>query len=91
VVKKKPIESDNEVLEFISEKTGLVLRREWGNPPTVTIFHDYRPVQGVMLPYRVTTIDSGFHREDIAISSYEPGNRYLHWAFNPKGSEKTPQ
>jgi hypothetical protein len=56
----------------------------------VTIFADYRPVKGVMLPYRLTTIDPGFHREDIVISEYQPIDRYPHWAFNPKGSAITP-
>ncbi len=90
VVRKQPIESPTEVIDFISERTGLVLRREAGNPASVTLFGDYRQVEGIMLPWHITQIDGGYHREDIRVASYEKTDRYPHWAFNPLGSAKTP-
>ena len=90
VLRKIPRNSPTEILDFVSEESGLTLRRELSNPMSITEFGDFRSVKGVMLPHHLTTIDYGLHREDITIKDYVPTPRYLHWAFNPLGSAKTP-
>ena len=42
------------------------------------------------LPYRIVTTDPGLHVEEISIREYKKVDRYLHWAFNPLGTAKTP-
>jgi len=90
VVRKQPKRSPNQVVDFISQRTGLVIRREVGNPASVTEFTGFKSVNGVILPYRFTTIDAGLHREDIQILQFERGARNPHWAFHPLSSAITP-
>jgi outer membrane lipoprotein-sorting protein len=62
VVVKTP-EKGNPVTDYVSARTFLVLRRETIQTsntsqislPVTEVFGDYRPVEGVMIPYKTTT------------------------------------
>ena len=91
VLRETPVGSETDIIEFVSEKSGLTVRRESGNPPSVAVLQDYRPYEGVMLPRKIAYIDSTLHEQDILVSDYTTEAHYPHWAFFPLGSAKPPQ
>jgi CubicO group peptidase (beta-lactamase class C family) len=71
------------IVDFVCERTSLVVRREVGSPARATLWGDHRSVGGVALPHRITVIDSQARRIDYIVSGWKVADRYPAWAFRP--------
>jgi CubicO group peptidase (beta-lactamase class C family) len=85
VVEKEPLKGGSKITEFVAKDTFHVVRRDTGSGPGAQQreFSDFRPVDGLVFPFKVTLVPRDGGRITQEVRSISFTERVPNWAFKP--------